>query len=217
MEILASVTDWLLHLDDKLKMLVESYGLWVYLIVFVIVFCETGLVVTPFLPGDSLLFVAGALAGDGRLNVVAVIVVLLVAAIAGDSANYQIGNYVGPKVFREERQSRWFKREYLERTHAFFEKYGGKTIVIARFLPIIRTFAPFVAGVGSMSYARFLVFNVAGAVLWVVSIVMLGFWFGGLRAVSKNFELVVVGIVVLSVIPPFVEYVRTRRRRRARA
>jgi membrane-associated protein len=217
MEFIGNALDWVLHFDRHLKEIVETHGSWAYAVLFVIVFCETGLVVTPFLPGDSLLFVAGALAADqGGLNVGAVIVVLLSAAILGDAVNYHAGQFLGYRLFREGRQSRWLKHEHLERTHTFFEKYGGKTIIIARFVPIVRTFAPFVAGMGSMSYARFLVFNVTGAVLWVVVLVMLGFWFGGLPAVEHNFTLVVLAIIVISLIPPVLEVVRARRKKKRR-
>ncbi|MGH2692130.1 MAG: DedA family protein, partial [Actinomycetota bacterium] len=195
MELISNLIEWFLHLDDELKHLVELYGVWTYSILFVVVFCETGLVVTPFLPGDSLLFVAGALAGDGRLNIVVLISVLLAAAIIGDSVNYQIGRYTGPRLLREGRKGRWLRREHLDRTHHFFERYGGKTIVIARFVPIVRTFAPFVAGLGSMTYSRFLAFNVVGAALWVVSVTLAGYFFGTLESVRGNFELVVIAII----------------------
>ncbi|MGH2706507.1 MAG: DedA family protein [Actinomycetota bacterium] len=208
---ISNLIEWVLHLDDELKHLVELYGVWTYSILFVVVFCETGLVVTPFLPGDSLLFVAGALAGDGRLNIVVLISVLLAAAIIGDSVNYQIGRYTGPRLFREGRKGRWVRREHLDRTHHFFERYGGKTIVIARFVPIVRTFAPFVAGLGSMTYSRFLAFNVVGAALWVVSVTLAGYFFGTLESVRGNFELVVIAIIAISLVPGVIEYLRARR------
>jgi membrane-associated protein len=211
MEMLTDIMEWVLHLDDKLKEVVEHYGTWTYAILFAIVFCETGLVVTPFLPGDSLLFAAGALAGDQRLNVIIVMVVLFIAAVLGDTVNYQIGNYIGPKVFAEGRKSRWLKREHLDRTHQFFEKYGGKTIIIARFVPIIRTFAPFVAGVGSMTYPKFLFYNIIGGALWVVSLVLAGYWFGGLEIVRKNFSVVILAIIFISMLPAIIEYWRARR------
>ncbi len=216
MELISTFVEWVLHLDDKLKDIVEMYGLWTYSILFAIVFCETGLVVTPFLPGDSLLFVAGALAGDGRLNVGVVVAVLLAAAIIGDTVNYHVGSYVGPRIFREGHTSRWLKREHLDRTHTFFEKYGGKTIIIARFVPIVRTFAPFVAGLGSMAYPRFLTFNVVGAALWVISLVLAGYWFGGLESVRENFSLVIIAIIVISLAPAIVEYLRARRQKAVR-
>lgn len=209
MEWLSYLIDLFLHLDKHLHELVENYGTWSYLILFTIVFCETGLVVTPFLPGDSLLFAAGALAGGGSLDVGLLILLLTVAAILGDTVNYQIGHYIGPKVFQRDR--RWLKKKHLDRTHEFFEKYGGKTIIIARFVPIIRTFAPFVAGVGSMTYSRFLAFNVIGAVLWVVGFVLAGYWFGGLEIVKRNFTLVILAIIIISIIPGVVEFIRARR------
>ncbi|MGH9867125.1 MAG: DedA family protein [Candidatus Polarisedimenticolia bacterium] len=207
---LQSLVDIFLHLDRHLTELTARFGVWTYLILFGIVFCETGLVVTPFLPGDSLLFAAGALAGAGAFDVWVLMGVLIVAAVLGDTVNYQIGHYVGPKVFTAG-HSRWFRKEHLDRTHAFFEKYGGKTIVIARFVPIIRTFAPFVAGVGSMTYARFLAYNVVGGVLWVVSFVLAGYWFGSREFVKKNFSLVIVAIIILSILPGVWEYLRARR------
>jgi membrane-associated protein len=200
---------WVLHLDDRLLELVQSYGAWTYLILFAIVFCETGLVVTPFLPGDSLLFAAGALAGGGALRAQILIPLLMAAALAGDNVNYWIGRKVGPAVFNRE-DSRWLRRKHLERTHAFFEKYGGKTIIIARFVPIVRTFTPFVAGVGSMTYARFLRFSIFGAAIWVCSLVLAGYWFGRLEFVKRNFELVILAIVVISLVPMAVELIRAR-------
>src|SRR5262245_32805588 len=207
---LQSLVDIFLHLDKHLTELTARYGVWTYLILFGIVFAETGLVITPFLPGDSLLFAAGALAGAGAFDVWILMAVLAVAAVLGDTVNYQIGHYLGPKVFTAG-HSRWFRKEHLDRTHAFFEKYGGKTIVIARFVPIIRTFAPFVAGVGSMSYGRFLVYNVAGGLLWVVSFVLAGYWFGSREFVRKNFSLVIVAIIIISFLPAVWEYMRARR------
>jgi len=211
MELISQALDWMLHLDDKMLELVGRYGTWTYAILFAIVFCETGLVVTPFLPGDSLLFAAGAIAGQGSLNLWIVMAVLLVAAILGDTLNYHIGHYLGPKVFREGRTSRWLKKEHLDRTHAFFEKYGGKTIIIARFVPIVRTFAPFVAGVGAMTYAKFIMFNVVGAVLWVVSLTLAGYWLGRIAWVKENFEIVVLAIIVISLLPMVWEWWRVRR------
>jgi membrane-associated protein len=209
---IASITDWVLHLDDKLKVLVADYGAWTYAILFLIVFCETGLVVTPFLPGDSLLFAAGTLAAAGSLNVIALMVILMAAAIIGDTVNYQIGATVGRRLVRDGRTSRWLKPEHLDRTHQFFEKYGGKTIVIARFVPIVRTFAPFVAGMGAMTYARFLAYNVIGAVMWVIIAVLAGVWFGSQEFVKNNFELVILAIVAISLIPALIELIRIRRR-----
>jgi membrane-associated protein len=213
MEWLKDAVDIFLHLDKHLHELVSNYGAWTYGVLFLIVFCETGLVVTPFLPGDSLLFAVGALAGGGTLNLALALGVLLMAAVLGDTVNYQIGHYVGPKVFREGDGGgrRWLKRKHLDRTHEFFEKYGGKTIIIARFVPIVRTFAPFVAGVGAMTYAKFLAYNVIGAVLWVFSLVLAGYWFGGLEVVKKNFSLVIVAIIVISILPGVIEFIRARK------
>jgi membrane-associated protein len=211
MELLAGFVDLVLHLDQHLRTLAQTYGGWVYAVLFLIVFLETGLVITPFLPGDSLLFVAGTIAAAGELNVHALALLLILAAAGGDSANYAIGHYFGPRVFRFE-DSRFFKRAYVERTHAFFERHGGKTIVIARFSPIIRTYAPFVAGIGAMSYRRFLGFNVAGAVLWVVSLIYTGYFFGNLPLVKNNLTLVILGIIGLSIMPGIIELWRARRR-----
>ncbi len=211
----SAILDWLLHLDDKLLELVRAYGSWTYLILFTIVFCETGLVVTPFLPGDSLLFTAGALAGGGHLNLWTAMLVLFVAAVIGDTVNYHIGHYIGPRVFTPGRKSRWLNPRHLERTHAFFEKYGGRAIIIARFVPIVRTFAPFVAGVGAMTYARFILYNVFGAALWVVSLTLAGFWFGGLAIVKNNFEIVILAIIFISCLPAIVEIAREWLRKRA--
>ncbi len=207
MELLTSFIDIILHLDKHLQMLVQNYGAWIYLILFVIVFCETGLVVTPFLPGDSLLFVAGALAAAGGMNVHLLVVLLIIAAIAGDAVNYAVGRYMGPKVFQHD-NSRFLKRGYLDKAHAFYERHGGKTIIIARFIPIIRTYAPFVAGIGSMPYLRFATFNVVGAVLWVTSLAYAGYFFGNIPWVKSNLSLVIIGIVVLSITPGIFEYMR---------
>lgn len=211
MEFLAYAVDVVLHLDKHLVMFVEHYGAWVYALLFVIVFAETGLVVTPVLPGDSLLFVAGTLAAAGGMDVVWLMTTLIAAAILGDTVNYWIGDYVGPKVFSAE--SRLLNKAHLERAHGFYERHGGKTIVIARFIPIIRTFAPFVAGIGKMSYPRFLVYNVGGAVLWVVSLVTAGFYFGELPFVKQNLTLIIVLIVIISILPGVFEYLRHRRAR----
>jgi membrane-associated protein len=189
---------------------IQAYGTWTYALLFTIVFLETGLVVTPILPGDSLLFAAGSFAALGALDVSLLFVLLSAAAVLGDTVNYAIGHYLGPRVFHYER-SRFFNPEHLRRTHAFFEKYGGKTIIIARFVPIVRTFAPFVAGIGAMSYLRFLAYNVVGGVLWVAVCVFSGYFFGNLPFVKRNFSLVIVAIVVVSVMPAVVEYVRHRR------
>lgn len=210
MELLTAFVDLVLHLDRHLLELVRDYGLWVYGILFLIVFLETGVVVTPFLPGDSLLFVAGTVAAMGELNIHNLAALLIVAAILGDSLNYSIGRYLGPRVFRFE-DSRFFRKAYIERTHGFFERHGGKTIVIARFIPIIRTYAPFVAGIGAMPYRRFLMFNVGGAVLWVGLLAYAGFFFGNLPIVKNNLTVVILGIIFVSILPGIVEFVRARR------
>jgi membrane-associated protein len=202
--------DLFLHLDTHLSAVISQYGTWTYLILFVIVFCETGLVVTPFLPGDSLLFAAGTFAALGDLDVWLMILLLIAAAILGDTVNYWVGAAIGPRAF--EGKIRFLKREHLERTHAFYERHGGKTIILARFVPIVRTFAPFVAGVGAMSYPRFLTYNVVGAVLWVGLLVMAGFFFGNIPVVRENFTIVILAIVAISVMPMAVEMVRGRRR-----
>ena len=210
MDLLSGFVDVILHLDLHLRELAQTYGAWVYAFLFLIVFLETGIVVMPFLPGDSLLFVAGTIAAAGELNVHVLVLILIAAAIAGDSLNYAIGRYLGPRVFRFE-DSRFFKRAYVDRTHAFFERHGGKAIIIARFVPIIRTYAPFVAGIGAMDYRRFLMFNVTGAVLWVVLLTYAGFFFGNLPLVRNNLTAVILGIIVLSVMPAIIEFWRARR------
>jgi membrane-associated protein len=209
MELLATFIDIMLHLDKHLAMLVTQYGAWVYAILFIIVFCETGLVVTPFLPGDSLLFVAGAVAAAGGMDIGLLIVLLIVAAVLGDAVNYAVGSWFGPKVFRWE-SSRFFNRTAFDRTHAFYEKHGGKTIIIARFMPLIRTFAPFVAGVAQMTYARFAMFNITGAVIWVVSLSLAGYWFGNLPWVKENLTLVILAIIAISLAPLVVAWLRAK-------
>ena len=209
MEYLLYFIDLFVHLDKHLGMIIETYGTWVYAILFIIVFCETGLVVTPFLPGDSLLFAAGTFAGMGKMNVSALFFMLFTAAFLGDNVNYWIGRYIGPKVFQYE-SSRFFKKEYLDKTHRFFEKYGGKTLIIAQFMPIIRTFAPFTAGVGSMTYPKFLFFNVIGVLSWVIIFVFGGYYFGSLPFVKKNFTLVIMAIIFISILPGIIEYLRHR-------
>ena len=211
MDLFSGFVDVILHLDVHLRELAQTYGAWVYAFLFLIIFLETGVVVTPFLPGDSLLFVAGTIAAAGELNVHFLVFILVVAAIAGDSLNYAIGRYLGPRVFRFE-DSRFFKRAYVDRTHAFFERHGGKAIIIARFVPIIRTYAPFVAGIGAMNYRRFLLFNVTGALLWVVLLTYAGYFFGNLPLVRNNLTAVILGIIVLSVMPAIIEFWRARRR-----
>ena len=213
METIGLLISFILHIDQHLQTLCANYGLWVYAILFVIVFCETGFVVTPFLPGDSLLFAVGSLAAIGALDVTFGMLLLAGAAIAGDTVNYWAGNYVGPKVFHEE-HSRFLNKEYLQRTHAFYERHGGKTIIIARFLPIIRTFAPFVAGIGSMTYSRFLVFNVMGGVLWVVLLVLGGYLFGNIPVIRRNFSLVILALIIIPGLPSLVEFIRIQVKRR---
>ena len=210
MEILLWFWDLLVHLDAHLAELLQQYGTWVYLILFVIVFCETGLVVTPFLPGDSLLFVAGALWAAAGMNVEALAAALLVAAILGDTVNYAAGRWFGPRVFQWE-DSRWFNRKALDRTHAFYEKHGGKTLVISRFLPLFRTFAPSVAGIGAMSYAKFTAFNLIGGLAWVGSLTLAGYWFGNLPWIQKNLTLVIVAIILISLLPVFIGWLQHRK------
>jgi len=202
-----------LHLDQHLFNLCSTYGAWVYAILFVIIFCETGLVVTPFLPGDSLLFAVGSLAAINALDLPTSIVLLIGAAVLGDTVNYWIGDYVGPKVFHLE-NNRFLNKEYLVRTHQFYEKYGGMTIIIARFVPIIRTFAPFVAGIGSMTYRRFILFNVVGGALWVLVIVLAGYFFGSVPFIKNNFSLVIIALLVIPGIPSVVEVIRMQLRKR---
>lgn len=212
MDFLKWCLDWVLHFDEHLKVVIEACGAWTYVILFAIIFCETGLVVTPFLPGDSLLFAAGtfaALAPDS-LNVWVLVVLLTIAAILGDTVNYWIGARIGPAAFSGRL---WFlKQSHLDRTREFYEKHGGKTIILARFVPIIRTFAPFVAGVGAMNYRRFLVYNVVGGVIWVVLFTFMGYLFGNLPFVQKNYELVLVAIILLSVVPVVWELAAEKRR-----
>ncbi|MDK4575023.1 DedA family protein [Kingella kingae] len=208
---ITTIIDFILHIDQHLVALTAQYGAWLYAILFWIVFCETGLVVTPFLPGDSLLFAAGAVAAasQGNLNVHAVVGVLLIAAILGDAVNFAIGKYFGAKLFANP-NSKIFKQEYLHKTHAFYEKYGGKTIILARFVPIVRTFAPFVAGMGDMNYSKFIRYNIIGALAWVLSLTYLGYWFGNLPIVKDNFGKVVIGIIVVSVLPMIIEMVKAK-------
>ncbi|MFM8392738.1 MAG: DedA family protein, partial [Acidobacteriota bacterium] len=207
MELIKYLIDFILHLDKHLVELVAQYGIWTYAILFLIIFCETGLVVTPFLPGDSLIFAVGALAAKEALNLYWVSGLMIVAAILGDTLNYWIGYKIGPKIFASDK-SRWLNRQHLDRTHQFYEKYGGKTIIIARFMPIIRTFAPFVAGIGRMSYGRFIVYNIAGGILWIVLFIVAGYLFGNIPIVKRNFTLVIFGIIIVSVLPGVIEYLR---------
>jgi membrane-associated protein len=197
MEQIQFLIDLFLHLDEHLANIINQYGTWTYAILFLIIFMETGFVVTPFLPGDSLLFAAGTLAPLSGLNIWLIIVLLIIAAIAGDTVNYWIGHYLGERAYN----IKWIKKEYLDRTHAFFEKHGGKTIFLARFVPIVRTFAPFVAGMGKMSYGYFFYYNVFGGIVWVVLFTLLGFFFGNIPFVKANFELVIIAIIFVSVVP----------------
>jgi len=213
MELIHHLIDFILHLDKHLGGLIAQYGAWTYVILLVIIFCETGLVVTPFLPGDSLLFAVGALAATGSLDLATVMILLSLAAIAGDTVNYWIGAYIGPKAFHYE-NSRFFKKEHLIRTHEFYERHGGKTIIIARFMPIIRTFAPFVAGIGKMNYGYFLSYNVVGGILWICLFLLGGYFFGNIPVVKKNFTLVIFVIIFLSILPGIIEYLRHRKRSR---
>ena len=203
MEPVTLLLDFMLHLDQYLSLLIQAFGLWTYVILFAVVFCETGFVVTPFLPGDSLLFAAGAFAGIGSLDFAVLFVSLSIAAIAGDTVNYWIGHYIGPKIFKK-RDVRFMKREYLDRAHRFYERHGGKTIFLARFIPVIRTFAPFVAGAGEMSYRRFVVYNVAGGITWVAVFLAGGFLFGNIPVVKENLALVIVAIIIVSFTPAIV-------------
>jgi len=208
-DVLNQLVDLFLHIDEHLNAVIDDYGAWTYAILFLIIFLETGVVVTPFLPGDSLLFAAGAFAAAGSLEVSVLLVLLSAAAILGDSLNYTIGARVGPRVFHRE-NVRFLNRKHLDRTHAFYERHGGKTIIIARFVPIVRTFAPFVAGIGTMTYARFLSYNVVGGILWVTLFVVGGYLFGNLPAVEENFSFIIVAIILISVMPAVVEFVRHR-------
>ncbi len=212
MDFIQFIIDFILHIDVHLAELIAQYGIWVYAILFLIIFCETGLVVTPFLPGDSLLFVAGALGSlpTNNINVHIMALALILAAILGDSSNYLIGRFFGEKLFSN-RDSKIFKQSYLEKTHGFYEKYGGKTIILARFVPIVRTFAPFVAGMGHMNYRHFSVFNVTGGIIWVVIFIYAGYFFGGLSFVQENLKLLILGIIVVSVLPGVIEVIRNKR------
>jgi membrane-associated protein len=213
MDLLRSVIDLFLHLDQHLNRVIADYGVWTHLILFLIIFAETGLVVTPFLPGDSLLFAAGTFAALGSLDLWLLVVLLIAAAILGDTVNYWVGAWVGPRAFSG--NVKFLRKDYLDRTHAFYEKHGGKTVILARFVPIIRTFAPFVAGVGAMSYPKFIMYNVVGAMLWVGLFVPAGYFFGNIPTVRKNFTLVILAIIALSVVPFALEAIRGRRSRPA--
>ncbi len=209
MDFIIGFANFFIHLDDHMNTLLQNYGAWTYLILFIIVFCETGLVFTPFLPGDSLLFVVGTFAAIGPLNIFWCLFLLMSAAILGDSVNYGIGHLLAPKIFGHQK-IRFLKQEYLTRTEKFYAKYGAKTIIIARFVPIIRTFAPFLAGVGSMRYSQFLSYNVVGGILWVTCFVLGGYFFGNIPFVKENFSLVILAIIILSLIPPVMEFIKHR-------
>lgn len=210
MDLIYSLIDFILHIDDHLVEIVNNYQTWTYLILFLIIFAETGLVVTPFLPGDSLLFAAGAIIAkpETDLNIYVMCVLLIVAGILGDLVNYHVGQYIGPKAFSG--RYKFLKKDYLEKTEKFYDKYGGKTIIYARFVPIVRTFAPFVAGVGSMSYSRFASYNVVGAIVWVTSFLFIGYFFGGLPVIKDNFTVVIFVIIFLSLLPPIIEVLKEK-------
>jgi membrane-associated protein len=211
MEILAAFLDIVLHLDTHLLVLVQQYGMWIYAILFAIIFSETGLVIAPFLPGDSLLFVAGMLCGMGSLELQILLPVLILAAFSGDNTNYWVGRLLGLRLLNSPRQ-RLIKHEHLEKTHLFFEKHGGKTIIFARFLPIIRTFAPFVAGIGTMSYRLFLMFSALGSSAWIGSLTLAGYFFGGIPIIKNNLTLMILVIIFISFIPAILEFIKHRRR-----
>lgn len=209
MELLTAFIDIVLHLDTHLLQLVADYGIWVYAILFLIIYCETGLVVTPFLPGDSLLFVAGALCGMGALQLQWLAPLLILAAFGGDNTNYWIGRLVGMRLLRA--NARLIRQEHIDKTHAFYEKHGGKTVLLARFLPIVRTFAPFVAGIGLMNYRLFMLFSAAGSVAWIGSLTLAGFFFGNIPLVKDNLMVIIVGIIVISILPAIIELIRNRK------
>jgi len=204
--------DIFLHLDKYLGAIINNYGVWSYFVIFMVIFAETGFVVTPFLPGDSLLFAIGTFAGLGYLDIWVSIIMVFLAAVIGDGVNYHIGKYIGPKVFHY-KNSKIFKKEYLDKTHQFYEKYGTKTIVIARFVPIVRTFAPFVAGIGCMKYSKFIIYNITGAALWTAVIVPAGYFFGNIPLVKNNFSMVIMAIIIISVLPGFIELYKARYRK----
>jgi membrane-associated protein len=210
MELITALIDFIIHIDEHLAIIIGDYGAWTYGILFLIVFAETGFVVTPFLPGDSLIFAAATFAAKDVLNPWIIFAVMTTAGIIGDGVNYAIGNYIGPRVFTED--VRFLKREYLDRGHEFFEKHGGKAIILARFVPIVRTFVPFVAGASSMTYPKFALYNVTGAIAWVGLFDFLGYNFGNIPAVEENFTFVIFGIIFLSILPPFIEYFNEKRK-----
>lgn len=208
MNLIKGLIDFILHIDTHLSEIIQSYGLWTYIILFFIVFMETGLVVIPFLPGDSLIFAAGAFAGLGSLNIVTVFIVFALAAVLGDTANYHIGKFLGNKIY--EKDYKFLKKEYIDKTNAFYEKHGGKTIIIARFMPIIRTFAPFVAGVGRMHYLKFLSYNLVGGIAWVGLFAFVGFFFGNLPVVRHNFTMIIFAIIFISLLPGIISLLKMK-------
>lgn len=209
MEVIKFLIDFVLHMDEHLSVIISDYGTWTYGILFFIIFLETGFVITPFLPGDSLLFAAGSFAALGALNPVYLFILLSIAAVIGDTVNYSIGHYIGPRAFSGE--IKYLKKEHLDRTSEFYEKHGGKTIILARFIPIIRTFAPFVAGIGAMTYSKFILYNVVGGISWVAIFTFGGFYFGNLPFVRDNFEIVIFTIIFISFIPPVLEFFKARK------
>lgn len=208
MDLISNFLNVFLHIDKFLGAFIGEYGLFIYLILFIIIFCETGLVIIPFLPGDSLLFAAGAFAALGDLNIVILIIFLGLAAILGDTVNYHIGRYLGPKVLKDD--NKFLKKEYIDKTNKFYETYGGKTIILARFMPIIRTFAPFVAGVGKMDYKKFITFNAIGGIIWVSGISLIGYSFGNIPFVEKNFSIVIIAIIMISLLPAIFELIKNK-------
>jgi membrane-associated protein len=214
MELITNFIDFFIHLDKHLNLIIQNYGVWTYLLLWLIIFCETGLVIFPILPGDSLLFAAGAFAATGSFKIGVLLVILTVAAFTGNIVNYSIGRLVGPKIFQKEK-TKLFKKEYLDRAHQFYEKHGAITIVITRFIPIIRTFAPFVAGISHMTYPKFIIYNIIGGVSWVASFTLAGFYFGNIPSVKNNFTLVIFAIIIISLVPTIIELIRRRRKKQA--
>lgn len=209
MEIIKQLLDFVLHLDKHLDSIITTFGSWTYVLLFAVIFCETGLVITPFLPGDSFLFALGTLSALGSIDIYILIPLLIIAAVVGDNLNYFIGRRIGSKVFYLE-NSRFLNKEYLQKTHEYYEKYGGKTLIFARFMPFVRTFAPFVAGVGNMTYIKFLTFSIAGGVAWISSLTLIGYFFGNIPVVKNSFSIVIVSILVISVVPGIYEFVRMK-------
>lgn len=210
MEFIKDIIEVIIHIDKHLDLIIRNFGNWSYLLFFIVIFCETGLVITPFLPGDSLLFVVGAFAAIGSLNITWLFIILASAAIIGDSVNYFLGKLLGEKIILKN-DWRFFKKEHVERTHRFYEKHGGKTIILARFIPIVRTFAPFVAGIGEMSYIKFFIYNVAGALLWVAMFTLGGYYFGNMPFVKHNFLIVILTMIFISVLPVIIEFLKHRK------